>query len=234
MGIGSVITVLMSFLVMRLIFQKTIDASKGAKLASTLQALCTVALNIVYKEVAQMMVNMENHRTDEEWENAIINKVFIFQFINSYFSLFYIAFLKGKIGKLSFPGGDAYSDVCKTAAGKPANNCMEELSTLLLSTLLTTQLVSTAAEAIVPYVRYKLLVAAENAKWKASGRTGELQLSDIDHESKLEPKYALTTFDDYNKMAIQFGYVSMFVAAFPLAPLCALVNNALEIRTDAM
>jgi len=79
-----------------------------------------------------------------------------------------------------------------------------------------------------------VLIAAENAKWRASGREGDLQLSDIDHESKLEPKYALATFDDYNKMALQFGYVSMFVAAFPLAPFCALINNALEIRTDAM
>merc|ERR1711907_308372 len=103
-------------------------------MASTLQALCTVALNVVYKEIAQVMVNLENHRTDEEWENAIINKVFIFQFINSYFSLFYIAFLKGKIGPLW-----GNNDVCKRANGEPADNCMEELSTLLLSTLLTTQ-----------------------------------------------------------------------------------------------
>merc|ERR1712159_539724 len=118
---------------MRLIFQATLDARYGPILASTLQALCTVLLNVVYKEIAQVMVGLENHRTDEEWENAIINKVFVFQFINSYFTLFYVAFLKGKIGKL-----DGYSDVCKTAQGKVADNCMSELSSLLLSTLLTT------------------------------------------------------------------------------------------------
>merc|ERR1712159_733247 len=122
----------------------------------TFLALCTVLLNVVYKEIAQVMVGLENHRTDEEWENAIINKVFVFQFINSYFTLFYVAFLKGKIGKLYSYDGTGYSDVCKTAAGLPADNCMEELSTLLLSTLLTTQIVSTAAEAAVPYVKYKL------------------------------------------------------------------------------
>ena len=32
---------------------------------------------------------------------------------------------------------------------------------------------------------------------------------------------------------IQFGFVTIFVAAFPLAPLFALMNNVLEIRTDA-
>lgn len=32
---------------------------------------------------------------------------------------------------------------------------------------------------------------------------------------------------------IQFGFVTLFVASFPLAPLLALVNNILEIRVDA-
>jgi len=35
-------------------------------------------------------------------------------------------------------------------------------------------------------------------------------------------------------MVLQFGFVTIFVAAFPLAPLFALINNALEIRMDAM
>lgn len=32
---------------------------------------------------------------------------------------------------------------------------------------------------------------------------------------------------------IQFGFVTLFVASFPLAPLLALINNLLEIRVDA-
>ena len=31
----------------------------------------------------------------------------------------------------------------------------------------------------------------------------------------------------------QFGFVTLFVAAFPLAPLFALLNNIIEIRLDA-
>ena len=34
-------------------------------------------------------------------------------------------------------------------------------------------------------------------------------------------------------MVIQFGYVTLFSSAFPLAALCALVNNVIEIRSDA-
>ena len=32
---------------------------------------------------------------------------------------------------------------------------------------------------------------------------------------------------------IQFGFVTLFVAAFPLAPLFAFINNVVEIRLDA-
>lgn len=32
---------------------------------------------------------------------------------------------------------------------------------------------------------------------------------------------------------VQFGFITLFVASFPLAPLLALLNNILEIRVDA-
>lgn len=32
---------------------------------------------------------------------------------------------------------------------------------------------------------------------------------------------------------IQFGFITIFVAAFPLAPFFALLNNIMEIRLDA-
>ncbi|KAH9494530.1 hypothetical protein Btru_042364 [Bulinus truncatus] len=41
------------------------------------------------------------------------------------------------------------------------------------------------------------------------------------------------TLDDYLEMCIQFGYITLFSSAFPLAALCALLNNVIEIRSDA-
>ena len=34
-------------------------------------------------------------------------------------------------------------------------------------------------------------------------------------------------------LVLQFGFITIFVCAFPLAPLFALLNNWLEIRVDA-
>jgi anoctamin-10 len=39
-------------------------------------------------------------------------------------------------------------------------------------------------------------------------------------------------FDEYIKIVIQFGYVTLFGCVWPLAGLMALLNNQLEIRSD--
>lgn len=46
------------------------------------------------------------------------------------------------------------------------------------------------------------------------------------------PEYE-STFADFDEIVMQFGYVSLFVVAFPLAPLAALLNNVMEARLDA-
>lgn len=38
---------------------------------------------------------------------------------------------------------------------------------------------------------------------------------------------------DISFTVLQFGFITIFVAAFPLAPLFALLNNWVEIRLDA-
>ena len=40
-------------------------------------------------------------------------------------------------------------------------------------------------------------------------------------------------FYEYLEMIIQYGFITVFVSAFPLAPFFALCNNILEIRLDA-
>ena len=43
-----------------------------------------------------------------------------------------------------------------------------------------------------------------------------------------------STFDDFNEMITQYGYVALFAPAYPLAPALALLNNVVEIRVDAI
>ena len=42
----------------------------------------------------------------------------------------------------------------------------------------------------------------------------------------------LALFDEYLELVIQYGFVTMFSAAFPLAPLFALANNIMEVGRE--
>merc|ERR1719402_1847378 len=53
----------------------------------------------------------------------------------------------------------------------------------------------------------------------------------MEHDYKLVGNDGL--FQEYLEMVLQFGFITIFVAAFPLAPLFALLNNWVEIRLDA-
>ena len=52
----------------------------------------------LYTGIARDLNNWENHRTNTAYDNQLIVKTFLFQFVNSYFSLFYIAFVKDPDG----------------------------------------------------------------------------------------------------------------------------------------
>ncbi|XP_010009086.1 PREDICTED: anoctamin-2-like [Nestor notabilis] len=62
-----------------------------------------------------------------------------------------------------------------------------------------------------------------------TNRSKDPQQWDLDYT--LEPFTGLTP--EYMEMIIQFGFVTLFVASFPLAPLFALLNNIIEVRLDA-
>ena len=51
----------------------------------------------------------------------------------------------------------------------------------------------------------------------------------------LEMGQTVKCFHKFNSKisVLQFGFITIFVAAFPLAPLFALLNNWVEIRLDA-
>jgi Ca2+-binding EF-hand superfamily protein len=58
-------------------------------------------------------------------------------------------------------------------------------------------------------------------------------ISKVESEYKLESYDDLDAFKDFNEMVIQFGYITLFAVALPIAPLLAVLNNFFEIRGDA-
>ena len=81
------------------------DPSLGTLLvyASTALSVTFIALfGMAWKTVARWMNDWENHRTHHEYEDAYVFKQYVFQFINYYFMLVYIAYLKKGTPVLSY------------------------------------------------------------------------------------------------------------------------------------
>ncbi|KTG03609.1 hypothetical protein cypCar_00033344, partial [Cyprinus carpio] len=77
----------------------------------------------------------------------------------------------------------------------------------------------------------------EPVYWLGTFRNEEVSSEKViprwEQDYQLQPMGKLGLFYEYLEMVIQFGFVTLFVASFPLAPLLALFNNLCEIRVDA-
>ena len=66
-----------------------------ARLLGTVSASIWIGItNGLLSQVARLLNDREMHRTETEYEDAYVVKVCIFQFINSFIPLFYVAFVK--------------------------------------------------------------------------------------------------------------------------------------------
>mmetsp|Transcript_24178 Transcript_24178/g.4042 ORF Transcript_24178/g.4042 Transcript_24178/m.4042 type:complete len:145 (+) Transcript_24178:1297-1731(+) len=90
------------------------EESEYVKYRAFINAIQIKILNFIYKRVAKWLNNWENHETESKYANSLAVKMFLFQFFNSYSSLFYIAF------------GKRYMETCVNS------NCMAELSIQLI------------------------------------------------------------------------------------------------------
>ena len=61
---------------------------------SVANAVTIIVYNNIYGMIADCLVCWENHRTETEFQDSLIIKIFLFQFVNSYFSLYLTAFIK--------------------------------------------------------------------------------------------------------------------------------------------
>ena len=62
-------------------------------IASALNSLQIFVFGMICKASFTSLNNFENHRTDTEYEDAMIMKYLCFQFVNSFSSFYYIAFI---------------------------------------------------------------------------------------------------------------------------------------------
>uniref|UniRef100_A0A8W7M3E2 Anoctamin n=1 Tax=Anopheles arabiensis TaxID=7173 RepID=A0A8W7M3E2_ANOAR len=206
-----------------------------AKLFTTMTAalinlIIIMLLTRIYHKLALYLTNMENPRTQTEYEDSYTVKIFVFEFMNFYSSLIYIAFFKGRF--YDYPGDDVArkseflrlkGDICDPAG------CLSELCIQLAIIMVGKQCWNNFMEYFFPAFynwwrrrKHKQLTKDETHLHMA-----------WEQDYHLQDPGKLALFDEYLEMIVQYGFVTLFVAAFPLAPLFALLNNIAEIRLDA-
>ncbi|XP_054272581.1 anoctamin-4-like [Macrosteles quadrilineatus] len=194
--------------------------------ATVLNLLCIIALGPVFKKVARMLTEAEMHRTQIEFDNSFVMKLYLLQFVNNYSSIFYIAFFKGKF--IGTPA--AYHRVFGFRQLEcTAGSCMLELTQQLAVIMIGTRAFRTFKKIIWPHILYK---------WRKSFTSVGARISDGDADQwekdfLLVEKGTRLMVSDKLDMVFQYGFVTLFAVAFPLAPLFALINNIFTIRIDA-
>ncbi|EHH55997.1 Transmembrane protein 16A [Macaca fascicularis] len=189
-----------------------------------------ILLDEVYGCIARWLTKIEVPKTEKSFEERLIFKAFLLKFVNSYTPIFYVAFFKGRfVGR---PGDYVYIFRSFRMEECAPGGCLMELCIQLSIIMLGKQLIqNNLFEIGIP--KMKKLIRYLKLKRQSPPDHEECvkrkQRYEVDYN--LEPFAGLTP--EYMEMIIQFGFVTLFVASFPLAPLFALLNNIIEIRLDA-
>ncbi|KAF0687155.1 Aste57867_21126 [Aphanomyces stellatus] len=191
-----------------------------------LYGLCIPLLDLAFTALATRLTEWEHHKTDAAHHSALILKVFPFRCVHTFATLYYYAFTGGNnllrvaIQLATFMlSGQMFNNVVKTGLPLLRRRYLERLKRLATAKQLKES----------PLFGHKTTAATTAVMQDQCARLEQASATIWD-ECELAPHEA---FEDYTEMLIQFGYVSFFSLAFPLAPLLALVNNVVALRVDA-
>lgn len=202
----------------------------------------TTALNVgqswifafLHGFVGDALNDYENHRTQDDYDNANILKQAMFTFVNSYVSFFYLAFIAGNQIMVLF-GAQPTMD----CAGY--SDCMVALS-VNLNAVLIANLVANNTAFFTPFI-FRILNAI-SSWWLGEDADGSNAL-DANHELKeyasqyhdfesngTDCSYAGKLSDAYCGFFKQFGYLMLFLPAYPASAAICLLANWIELQGD--
>ncbi|XP_059927397.1 anoctamin-9 [Gadus macrocephalus] len=216
-------------------------------LGAVLHYLTIQIMTRVNRWVALKLCDLERTRSSTATERSFTVKMFTFQFFTLFSSLFYVAFFMGRIN--GYPG--SYVRV----AGRwrleecHPSGCLTDLFIQMAVVMVLKQTLNNVFEFIVPWCKQFFLRRKAKRMERKCGHcyrktcrdeSGCVEPCDVCKlrnwllNYHLADTNAFSLFNEFLEMVVQFSFTTIFVAAFPLAPLLALLNNIFEIRLDAI
>ncbi|KAJ8968708.1 hypothetical protein NQ314_002163 [Rhamnusium bicolor] len=209
--------------------------NSSAMLFTTCTAACInlvfiFIFNYIYTFVAEYLTEFELLRTQTEFDDSLTLKIYLLQFVNYYGSIFYIAFFKGKF--VGYP-----KDYNKIFGYRQEEcgpgGCLVELCIQLGIIMIGKQAMNTILEMLFPLFFKWLNTLKVKTGLGKDELSFKMRRPQWVKDFKLVEWGPRSLFPEYLEMVMQYGFVTIFVAAFPLAPFFALLNNILEMRLDA-
>ncbi|KAI9690003.1 MAG: hypothetical protein M1822_009885 [Bathelium mastoideum] len=203
---------------------------------------------------ATQLNNYENYETRGSYDDSLTEKEFILNFITSYLPIFLTAFVYVPFGTVIVPYLDIFSLTVRPFAQNdkqmevPTTGFVIDPSRLTKQVIyftVTAQIVNQGMEIVVPYLKRRGLNKYKEMQIERAAKKGGAVpnasendepdeaafLARVRKEAELD-HYDVTT--DLREMVLQFGYLSLFSVVWPLTGLSFLVNDWLELRTDAI
>lgn len=178
-------------------------------LIPVLSVLIRNLLSIVNYKIAEKLTVYENNILMSQYEDKFMVKIIIFEFVNYYFGLFYIAYFKRG------------NEIC---AG---NNCFEELGHQLITIIITSNILN-IFEIGIPLIqniyRRNYLKKLINEKFSHS------------EDPKLHLYYKTEYYDtmiyEYIEIILSYGYIILFGISSPICFFFTLISAWVERMTD--
>lgn len=206
-------------------------------------------------DFANRLTAFENYDTDHAHDTALTQKIFVLNFLQFYLPIFLTAFVYVPFAAHIVPYLDVFGLTVKAFANSdselktptPANFQINpsRLRKQVIYFTVTAQIVNQAMEIVVPYFKrrgmnkYQEMQNARAAK-KGASPTDEVTANDAPEEAaflkRVRREASLDEYDvatDFREMVVQYGYLTLFSVVWPLTGVSFLVNNWLELRTDA-
>jgi len=183
---------------------------RKALLVNVAIALMIQVFNTFWLWAAWQLTNFENHQTKQEYADGLVFRNFGTYFITSFFSVFYLAFLKG------FLVGCGEADTCEGELAK-------QLITLFVINMCF-HLLSVA----LPYATYRLQLKRQ--KWNRSSSSTVPDLSFPEAQAKMLEYTPTEEIYDRMDVWVELGYVLFFGLIVPDIILLFLVSNLMRVH----
>ena len=202
------------FLVIAKYYRKRTDNKKSSLYLLLIRAIAFSFFAAFYDNINKLLTENENHKSKVHYYNSYIIKKFIFDSLNYFFDIFYIAF--------------ALKDINETKSTIGIYFYLRKYFRIVF-------------EFVLPFIRDIFCMKSEEEREKEKEKEKEINHEKrfilgepIDEKEVIEQsKYSkFNSFSEYYPLIQDFCFLTLFASCAPLAPLLIMVNNNFEIKSD--